>query len=256
MIAGLAGKVALVTGAESGLGSVIARHLASAGLWVFGTARNAAPAPVEGIEFLHSDMEDHAALPDLIETAAKRAGRLDLLVCNAAMQGIAPLSALSPQDWQRVMDVNLTAPFLLSQAAAPHLARTGGLTLLISSVHGVGAAPERLAYGVSKAGLIAMARGLAADLGPEGVRALALVLGPVNSPALLEGARRFFPGRSDAEVLAAFAATQPNGRIAEPEEVAELIAFLATDAARQMTGSVVTLDGGMSGRLAVPRPAD
>lgn len=242
----------LITGGGSGLGAAVAKHLAGLDFTVFVTYRSGEADLPDGVIGLRCDMADHAALPGIVAQAAARGGRLDALICNAAIQGIAPLGDLTLEGWQNVMDVNLTAPFLLAQAATPHLAQTGGLILLVSSVHGIAAAPHRLAYGTTKAGLIAMARGLAVELAPQKVRALSLVLGPVKTRALLEGARRFFPGRSDEDVLREFASRQPGGSIAEPSEIAELITFLMSDAARHMTGSEITLDGGMRSRLAVP----
>lgn len=242
----------LITGGGSGLGAALAEHLVRQGFAVFVTYRgNDADLP-DGVTGLKCDMADHDALPQVVQQVVVQAGRLDALICNAAVQGIAPVADLTLDSWKNVLDINLTAPFLLAQAAAQHLSRTGGLILLVSSVHGVAAAPHRLAYGTTKAALIAMARGLAVELAPQQVRAVSLVLGPVKTRALLEGARRFFPGQSDEQVLTEFARRQPNGRIAEPGEVAELIVFLMSDAARQMTGCELTLDGGMRSRLAVP----
>lgn len=247
-------KVVLITGGGSGLGRGMAESLVEAGMRVCVTVRDAegSSAPKDTTSYV-ADMRDHSGLADLVDAVVQDHGRLDAVVCNAAIQGFAPAAEITPSYWQEVIDTNLTAPFLLAQAAAPHLKQQSGLIVFLSSVHGVLAAPGRTAYAVTKAGLIAMARNLAADLSADQVRAVSLVLGPFASPALAQGVSRFFPDLGPDKALERFASMQPLGRVGQASELAGLIAFLMSDAARFISGTSITVDGGQSSRLSVPQ---
>jgi meso-butanediol dehydrogenase/(S,S)-butanediol dehydrogenase/diacetyl reductase len=246
-------KVVLITGGGSGLGRDVALNLAESGYLVCATVREAVDLPQrESLTYLTADMNSHGDLPGLIEQVVARHGRLDGLVCNAAVQGFGHVLETSLDAWNQTMSVNLTAPFILAQAAAPHLAKTGGLITFISSVHGVLAAPSRTMYAVSKAGLIAMARNMAADLSPLDVRVVSLVLGPFASPALSEGASRFFPDETPADAITEFGKRQPLGRVGSADELAQLLHFLMSGSATFITGTSIAIDGGQSSRLLVP----
>lgn len=246
-------KVVLITGGGSGLGKGMAQGLRQSGYKVCITVRQSeTQTQAEGLFSYNVDMRNHAELRDLVSQVVDDHGRLDAIVCNAAVQGFGNVADVSHNDWQDAIDINLTAPFLLAQAAAPHLKRHGGVIIFVSSVHGVLAAPSRTAYAVTKAGLIAMARNMAADLSPDGVRVVSLVLGPFASPALAEGVSRFFPDGTPDQAIEKFAAIQPLGRVGTAGELAGLVQFLMSDAAQFITGTSITVDGGQSSRLAVP----
>lgn len=246
-------RVLLITGGGSGLGELVVRRLLDAGLCICTTVRSDSnKLRHDDLHYLRADMNNHEDLPAVVERAVAICGRLDALVCNAAVQGFGHVHDITPEDWQETLNVNLTAPFILGQAAAPHLKKTNGLITFISSVHGVLAAPSRTMYAVSKAGLIAMARNMAADLSPDGIRVISLILGPFGSPALAEGVSRFFPGDTAEDALNKFARLQPLGRIGSAGDLADLIGFLMSDAAGFITGTSITIDGGLSSRLAVP----
>lgn len=250
----MAGEIILITGAASGLGFELALSLASEGCRVFGTFRNNPPDNTpENITWLKAEMLELNSLKDLVAQVEEEAGGLDCLLCNAATQGIGHTSDLSHSKWQETLEVNLTAPFLLTQASAPALKASRGLIVYISSVHSVRAAKERLAYAVSKAGLNAMARNVAADFAKDGVRALSLVLGPFHSPGLAAGVSRFFPNATTSrESIESFADQQPLGRVGKGQELASVIRFLMSDSAGFISGTEVTIDGGQSSLLSVP----
>ena len=198
-------------------------------------------------------MLHHNTLAGVVEDVIRDAGRLDCLICNAAVQGISHIDDLSPTSWKDVLDVNLTAPFLLTQAASSALRESGGLIVYISSVHAIRAAEERSAYAASKAGLLAFARNVAADLAHDGVRAVSLVLGPFNSPALEQGTSRFFPGASGQQAVKAFASEQPLGRVGTSKELVGTIRFLMSPDAAFISGTEIAIDGGQSSRLNIPQ---
>ncbi len=248
------GKVALITGGASGLGRIVATRLCEKGFRVAATVRSEVdPAPHPDLRYFTAEMNDIARLPQVVDDVASAFGRIDVLICNAATQGFADVRSITLDDWQDTLTVNLTAPFALAQAAVPHLAKTKGLIVLVSSVHGVLAAPSRTMYAVTKAGLIAMARNLAADLSQDNIRAISLILGPFASPALTEGTTRFFPDDTPEAARDKFAASQPLGRVGSGEELADIINFLTTDAAGFITGTSIAVDGGQSSRLLVPQ---
>lgn len=245
--------VVLLTGGGSGLGQILVQQFLKGGFRVCATIRNEEPElESKDLMYLKVDMKDHAALPGTIDQVINHFSRIDALICNAAVQGFGHIADVSKDDWQDTLDVNLTAPFLLAQAAAPHLEKTSGLIVFISSVHGVLAAPSRTMYAVTKAGLIAMARNLAVDLAAEKIRVLSLILGPFKSPALAEGTARFFPGQSADEAVESFSQLQPLGRVGSGEELGDVIKFLMSDAASFISGTSLTIDGGQSSRLAIP----
>ena len=249
----MAEKVMLITGASSGLGHEMALGLADLGFRVFGTFRGEIPPePRQGLSWIRADMTEHETLAKVVDEVVGRAGCLDCLICNAAVQGIGHIDDLTSSDWNEVLDVNLTAPFLLTQAASPALKQSNGLIVYISSVHGIRAAEKRTAYAVAKAGLLALARNVAADLAGEGVRSVSLILGPFDSRALEQGTSRFYSGATGRQAVEAFAAEQPMGRVGNGSELVGTISFLMSPAAAFITGTEIVVDGGQSSRLSIP----
>ena len=239
----LAGKVALVTGGAMRVGREIARALAEAGADVaIGYRRSGveARAAVREMEArgvravaLRADVARPREARALVVATVRRLGRLDVLVNNAALFIRTPVLTTTPAQFDRLLAVNLRAPFFVSQAAARAMGRRGGRIINIADVGAVRAWPGYVPYGVSKAGVVMLTRGLAAALAPRiQVNAVApgVVLLPENFPR--ESSRRL-------------AARIPMGRHGRPADVAEAVCFFAT-CSDYVTGQVLFVDGGMS----------
>lgn len=239
-----AGKVALVTGGRSGIGQAIARRLASEGARVF-TAQRGGDAEFDGIE---ADFTDAAAPARVVDEVVARAGRLDVLVNNAGVMQEAGVEEMSLADWERTLRVNLTAPFLLIRAALPHLRAAKGSIVNIGSIEGLGSNPAHAAYCASKAGLHGLTRAVAVDHSAE-VRCNAVAPGWIDT----ELNEAFVEAMPDPEAFRAnIGRIHPVGRTGRPEEVAALVAWLASDEAGFVTGQVWTIDGGRMVQLSLP----
>lgn len=225
---------ALVVGGSSGIGRSCAEALAAAG-WdtaVFDLK------PAEGEEATALDVRDRdavfAAVADLVETH----GALGTVVYAAGTARVTPILEIEPREWDLVMGVNLAGAFHALQATAPHISAGGSFTA-ISSIDSTNPVPGLGHYCASKAGVEALVRSAALELGPSGVRANAVLPGLVRTP-LMEGQLQR-PGVEDA-----FLAQTPLRGIAGGGEVADVVAFLASPAARWITGASIPVDGGMS----------
>ena len=243
-------KVALVTGGGTGIGAAVARRLAAEGYAVVVTGRRAAP-----IEEIAAEIDGLAVVADtgLVDDAERavretveRFGGLDALVCNAGIGGGGSLRDLDPATWDDVLRTNLTGAFLTCRAAIDHLAARRGSVVTISSVSGLRASPESLAYCASKAGLLMLTQCMAVDHGPEGVRVNCVAPGWVRTPMADED-MEVLAERLGLDREAAYAETTvdvPLRRPASPEEVAATVAWLVSDDASYVNGAVVTVDGG------------
>jgi NAD(P)-dependent dehydrogenase (short-subunit alcohol dehydrogenase family) len=233
VIDGAGGRVALVTGAAGGLGQALVTALGEAG-WIVVPATHR-EGPFAG------DLCDPAVAPDLVRRVVERFGRLDLLVANHAAMTMAPVDAHPVDDWWRIVDTNLGGSFRLARAAAPHLVRTRGSIVFISSEWGVTGWPGASAYASSKAGLIGLTKALARELAPE-VRVNAVAPGVIDTGQLLVDADA--AGVTLDEIRATYAAAAPLGRIASPQEIAASAVFLASAAGAFYTGQVLQPNGG------------
>lgn len=246
----LTGKTALVTGASRGIGRAIASALADQGAHVFihyKRSRDAAEALAARLQqdggrasTVAADLEtaDGAdALASAVKNALPGAGAdgLDILVNNAGIGLRARIEQVHPQDFDRVIQVNLKAPFFLIQRLLPVL-RDGGRIVNVSSMGTRAAYPEMSVYAPAKAGLEALTLLLAAELGPRGITVNAVLPGAT--------ATDLNPRASDPAQAAGIARTVALGRVGQPGDVADIVAFLASDAARWVTGQRIDASGG------------
>ncbi len=240
-----AGKTALVTGGRSGIGQAIARRLREEGANVYTAQRG------KDDEFpsIPADFANPESPAQIIKQVVDSAGQLDVLINNAGMMQEASVNDMPLEDWQRNLMVNLTAPFLLIQAALPHLRKTKGSIVNIGSVEGLGSNPGHAAYCASKAGLHGLTRAVAVDHGAEGIRCNAVAPGWIDTDLNID----FIESMNDPGAFRRdIARIHPVGRTGDPKEVAALVAFLAAEEAGFVTGQIYTIDGGRMAKLSLP----
>lgn len=246
----LEGKVAVVTGGSRGIGRAIARRFLADGACVV-TGSRTRPSDEDGerLVWIPTDVSVPEQARRLVDAAVERHGRLDVLVNNAALEHEATVEETEPEDWDRVMAVNLRGPYLCARAAIPHLRRAGGGTIVnVGSVDGLWAEPGLAAYCTSKGGLLALTRSIAVDFGADGIRCTCICPSYVATEML----EQFYDAQPSPEAARAQGASMHAlGRISTPEEVAALAAWLASDEASFASGQAFVLDGGL---LAGRRP--
>ncbi len=239
------GRVALVTGGRSGIGAACTTALEEMGATVITAQRGEDTAR----DWIEADMLDPTAPERIIAEVIARAGRLDILVNNAGLMREGTALETAPIDWAETIQVNLTAPFMLIRHALPHLIEHGGSIVNIGSIEGLGSNPRHPAYCASKGGLHALTRAIAVDHGPDGVRCNAVAPGWIDTD--LNTA--FIESLGDPDAFREqIGSIHPVGRTGKPQEVAALVAWLASDAAGFVTGQVWTVDGGRMSKLSLP----
>jgi NAD(P)-dependent dehydrogenase (short-subunit alcohol dehydrogenase family) len=250
----LGSKVAVITGAASGIGRASAIRFAAEGASVvvadLDDVAGAALAAQIGGTYVHVDVASEASVRDLYLAATSAYGGIDVLFNNA---GISPpeddsILATDLASWQRVQDVNLTSVYLCCRYGIPHLQARGGGSVIntASFVAVLGSATSQISYTASKGGVLAMSRELAVQFAREGIRVNALCPGPVNTPLLQELFAK------DPERAARRLVHVPMGRFAEPEEIASAALFLASDDASFVTATTFMVDGGIHGAYVTP----
>jgi meso-butanediol dehydrogenase/(S,S)-butanediol dehydrogenase/diacetyl reductase len=228
----LDGRVALVSGAASGIGAAVVERLAAEGATVAGCDIT------ESSEGIVCDVRDPEACAATVATVLDRHGRLDILA-NVAGIGISRLiGELTPEEWRRVIDVNLTGTFLLSQAALPALLETRGTIVNMGSVAGLRATPYNAAYCASKGGVIMLTKSMAIELAKAGVRVNAVCPASVDTPFL-----RNFELPEGADMALLTRAASPMGKLVGPDQVAGAVAYLASDDAATISGTTLVIDG-------------
>jgi meso-butanediol dehydrogenase/(S,S)-butanediol dehydrogenase/diacetyl reductase len=240
------GSVVLVTGGGSGIGLAITSAFLDAGATVAITGRREdrlrsalEGRPAERTAALPADLSDAAQVAGVVRDVVDRFGRLDVVVSNAAGYETGPITELADDAWERLRATNVDAFFHLAKHALPHLAESGGNLVAVSSVSGLRGDWDQAAYNATKAAITNFVRSLALDWGDRGVR-LNAVAPAFTLTELTEGVGR------DEESLAPFVNRIPLGRPGEPADVAPAVLFLASDAARYVTGAVLPVDGGTS----------
>ena len=249
------GKVVIVTGGAKGIGRALTTAFAQAGAAVLSIDVDEAAgqelatgdhAPGK-VRFLAGDVSSADLCRRAVEMAVSEFGGLDVICNNAGIQpksSYLPAHELSEEMWDRIIDVNLKAPFLLTHFAVPHLrARGGGVILNTASVQGLQSAHHVSAYAASKGGLLSLTRQLALDYAPDKIRVLAICPGTIDTNMPADSME---PGGPSLEQMRMeWGKVHPLGRIGQPEEIASVALFLASDAASFMTGEYVCVDGGL-----------
>ncbi|GLV53444.1 3-hydroxybutyrate dehydrogenase [Dictyobacter sp. S3.2.2.5] len=249
----LSGKVAIVTGAASGIGLAIAQDLAAQGVKVTLSdvdveRGKAATSELAGARFQAADMSSAQDVQALVESTRQAEGPVDILVNNAGIQHVAPIVEFPEEKWRQIIEIMLTAPFLLTQAVLPDMyERRWGRIINIASVHSVRASAFKSAYVTAKHGLLGLTRVTALEAAEYGVTCNAICPSYVRTPLVEKqiASQAKVHGIPESEVVEKIMVTEGAiKRLLEPAEVAQLATFLCSDAASAITGSAQMIDCG------------
>jgi len=253
------GKVALITGSTSGIGLGIAEHLASLKCSIAFHGLGEAKAIQEVVEntqnrfgvkcqFLEGNLNAPENAHTLVEQTMQAFGRIDILINNAGIQHVAPLENFPLDAWQMLLNINLTSPFILMQAALAHMkSQNSGRIINIASVHGLIASAQKSAYVASKHGIIGLTKVAALETAQTPITCNAICPGWVFTPLVakqIEDRAKASGKTFDEEKRALLLEKQPSGEFASVEQIASLVAYLCSDAAGQIRGAAITMDGG------------
>ncbi|MDN3526476.1 3-hydroxybutyrate dehydrogenase [Halomonas sabkhae] len=244
-------RVALVTGTGSGIGEAVMRHFCAQGHQVLAVdfqaeARQAAEHA--GAAFFQADLTDGEACRAAVQDAVQRFGHLDILVNNAGIQHVSPIETFAEDKWRHIIDLMLTAPFLLTQAAWPHMRAAGwGRIVNIASVHAQVASPGKAAYVSAKHGMIGLTKTAALEGGSQGITANALCPAYVKTPLVdnqIADQARMHDMQEQQVIEQIMLKNAAVKRLIDPDEVASLVGYLASDAAGAVTGASWNIDLG------------
>jgi len=245
----LQGKVALITGGGTGIGEATAKLFADEGAHVAITGRR--KEVLEGVAkvivanggkvlTIAGSVTDEAHVRSAVEQTVQAFGKLDILVNNAAIGEFGKLLHETPdRSWEEVLDTNLTGVFRFTRAAIPHMLGRGGSIVNVSSVAGMVGIPKSAAYSSTKGAMLALTRCLAIDYANDKIRVNCVCPALVDTPMAAEAI-------ADPVMKASMAAAHPIGRFGTPEDVAQMLVYLASDESSWVTGSVFTIDGGFT----------
>lgn len=245
------GRTALVTGGGTGIGAAVARRLASEGanVAVMGRRREplAALADATGCLVVQGDAADGASLRDALEQVHDRFGKIDILIANAGGHGVGPTISMSDETWTLSTRLNLDTAFVCARESLPDLIERKGAIVIVASIAGLFAGPQAAGYVTMKHACIGLGKSLARDYGRKGVRTNMVCPGWVAT-AMADEQMQVIVERyglsSIEEAYRLVTKNVPLGRPATPEEVANVICFLASEEAAAMNGSILTVDGG------------
>ena len=246
-----AGKHVFITGGASGIGAATARLFADEGAIISLVDLDADKGEAVANEiggdralFIAADVGRHESVEAAVARAAER-GKIDILFNNAGIGGMGNAAEIGPEAWQRVIAVDLSSVHYVSHAALPHMSRPGAI-INTASISGLGADRRMIAYNAAKAGVVNYTRGLALDFASEGIRVNAICPGLTETPMI--------SGLDDKPaVRQTWMEAIPLGRAGKPEEMAQVVAFLASDAASYVTGAIIPVDGGLTAGNPTPR---
>ncbi|MCI4645655.1 MAG: SDR family oxidoreductase [Hyphomonadaceae bacterium] len=236
-------RTALVTGGGSGIGLAIAQRLAEAGHEVYVAGRNAARLEQTGFKSVQMDVTEEAS----VAAAIRQIDRIDILVANAGAAATAPLLKTSLEDWVAMTAVNLTGPFLCARAALPQMRDRGwGRFIAVASTASLKGYAYTGAYAAAKHGVLGLVKTLAIELATSGITSNAVCPGFTNTDIISNSVQNIVSktGRTEADALSTFTRANPMQRLIEPNEVAEMVAFLASDGAAGINGQAIAIDGG------------
>lgn len=250
----LEGKVALITGGGSGIGEAIARRFVAEGATVCISGRREKmleqvvdSMPAGTVTTCVGDVCDDNDAKRMVDAAVSISGRLDVLVNNAATALAGNILQMDPAVWRQILETNLTGPFLLMKAAIPHMVEAGGGSIInMASLAGVVCVPGSPGYCATKAGLIHLTKQVALDYGDQGIRCNAVCPGPVRT-SMLEFSLAPMAEALETDLEGVFqqmATHVPLRRVATPDEIGGICAYLASDDSSFMTGSTILIDGG------------
>ena len=244
-------KVALVTGGGTGIGAAVARRIAAGGGKVALVGRRPEPLRVVaeeiGAAVFAADAADTASMKAAVTAAAEQLGGIDILIANAGGHGVGPTVSMSDETWDLAVRLNLNTAFVSARESLPHLIRSKGNIVVLSSIAGLFAGPDAVGYVTMKHGCIGLAKSLARDYGRFGVRTNTVCPGWVTTAMADEQMEVLVEKHKLASIAEAYALVTkdvPLGRPASAEEVANAVCFLASGEAAMINGAILTVDGG------------